>query len=120
MLFVLQWKRLAVRFAVLAALAAVLGLPGAPLLAHSKGPKTTPPHGSELAAPPQALSFDFARPVRLTAVRLYNAEGSEVELPGKRSIEPAKTRSYRVEWRALSADGHPVDGVFSFSITPAN
>ena len=130
MLFVLQWKRLAARLAVLAALAAVFGLPGAPLLAHSKGPKTTPPHGSELAAPPRALGFSFARPVRLTAVRLYNAEGGEVELPGKRSIKPAKTRSielppleagsYRVEWRALSADGHPVDGEFSFSITPAN
>ena len=89
----------------------------------------TPAHGSELAQAPVELSFSFANPVRLTAVRLYDGSDSEVELPGERSIKPAKTRSialppleagaYRVQWRALSADGYPVDGEFSFSIRSA-
>lgn len=130
MLSNLLWKRLAVRFAALAALAVALGLPATPVLAHSKGPKITPAHGSELSEAPEALAFAFAKPVRLTAVRLYDAGDGEVALPGKRSIKPAKTRSialpplapgaYRVEWRALSADGHPVNGKFSFTVAPAD
>lgn len=130
MLSNLLWKKLAIRFAAVAALAAVFWLPGDPALAHSKGPKITPAHGSELNEAPAALGFTFAQPVRLTAVRVYDASDSEIELPGKRSIKPAKTRkvelpplaagAYRVQWRALSADGHPVDGEFSFTITPAN
>ncbi len=130
MLSNLLWKKLAIRFAAVAALAAAFCLPGGPGEAHSKGPKIAPAHGSELVEAPEALRFAFAKPVRLTAVRLYDAEDSEIELPGKRSIKPVKTRrialppleagAYRVQWRALSADGHPVDGEFSFTIVPAN
>jgi methionine-rich copper-binding protein CopC len=127
MLSFLNWKKLAVRLAAVAALAAFLGLPAGAALAHAKEPKVTPAHGSALREAPEALSLSFARPVRLTAVRLYDGAGSEIDLPGKRSIEPAKTRrialpplqagDYRVEWRALSSDGHPVDGAFGFSIS---
>jgi len=130
MLSNLLWNKLAIRFAAVAALAALLWLPGGPGLAHSKGPKVTPAHGSELSKSPKALGFTFAKPVRLTAVRVFDASDSEIALPGKRSIKPAKTRevelppleagAYRVEWRALSADGHPVDGTFSFTVAPAD
>lgn len=129
MLSNLLWKKLAIRFAAVAALAAAFCLPGEPGLAHSKGPKILPAHGSELTEAPRSLDFVFAKPVRLTAVRLFDGDDSEVELPGKRSIKAAKQRrielpaleagAYRVEWRALSADGHPVDGAFSFTIVPA-
>jgi copper resistance protein C len=130
MLSVLQWKKLAIRFAAVAALAGLFCLPGDPGLAHSKGPKITPADGSELAEAPAAINFSFARPVRLTAVRLYDAGDNEITLPGKRSIEAARERrvalpeldagSYRVRWRALSADGHPVNGEFGFTVDPAN
>ncbi|WP_193368922.1 copper resistance CopC family protein [Pelagibius marinus] len=129
MLSNLLWKKLAIRFAAVAALAAAFCLPGESGLAHSKGPKIMPANGSELSEAPESLNFVFAQPVRLTAVRLYDGADSEVDLPGKRSIEAAKERrielpsleagAYRVEWRALSADGHPVDGAFSFAIVPA-
>ena len=125
-----QWKKRVFRFIAVAALASLFALPGTPLLAHSKGPKVTPANGSELTEAPEALSFDFAQPVRLTAVRVFDAAGDEVKLPGKRSIKAAKSRSialpplqagaYRVQWRALSADGHPVSGEFGFSIAPAD
>lgn len=101
----------------------------APVLAHSKAPKITPSDGSELAAAPEALTFSFPEAVRLTAVRLFNNQDSEVALPGKRDISAAKVRTialpalgagqYRVLWRALSADGHPVEGEFGFAIVPA-
>jgi len=130
MLSVLLWKKIAIRFAAVAALAVLFGLPGAPGFAHSKGPKVTPAHGSELAAAPEALTFSFARPTRMTAVRLYDAADGEIDLPGKRDISAAKDRrialpplaagAYRVKWRALSADGHPVDGEFGFTIAPSN
>lgn len=116
-------------FAVLAMATLLSAPPSAAVRAHAQGPKTTPADGSELAEAPKSLSFTFARPVRLTAVRLYDAESDEIELPGKRSLKPAKTRrialppleagTYRVQWRALSADGHPVDGEFGFDVSPA-
>ncbi|GAB4227182.1 MAG: hypothetical protein Tsb0032_33640 [Kiloniellaceae bacterium] len=130
MLSDLLWKKLAIRFAAVAALAAALWLPSESGLAHSKQPKVTPAHGSELKQAPAALTFAFGKPVRLTAVRLYDGGDEKIELPGKRSLKPVKTRkvalpplkagAYRVEWRALSADGHPVDGEFSFTIVPGS
>ncbi|NIA67969.1 copper resistance protein CopC [Pelagibius litoralis] len=101
-----------------------------PVFAHSKGPKVTPADGSELAVAPEVLTFSFPKAVRLTAVRLFDSDDSEITLPGKRDISAASERSialpalgagrYRVLWRALSADGHPVDGEFGFTVAPAN
>ncbi len=100
-----------------------------PVGAHSKDPRITPVDGSELAAAPEALTFSFPEAVRLTAVRLFDSEDKEISLPGKRDISAAKERSialpalgagrYRVLWRALSADGHPVEGVFGFAVLAA-
>ncbi len=111
----------------------LLGLIGAGLAegvqAHSKAPKVTPADGSVLAEAPPALGFSFSEAIRLTAVRLYDESGREVELPGRRDMTAAQDREialppldaglYRVEWRALAADGHPMKGAFSFTIAPA-
>lgn len=98
--------------------------------AHTKAPKIVPADGSVLSAPPESLAFSFPEAVRLTAVRLYDSADSEIGLPGERDMSAAKERlillpplaagAYRVEWRALSADGHPVSGAFSFTVSPAN
>ena len=96
--------------------------------AHSKAPKIVPAHGSVLSVAPESLAFSFPEAVRLTAVRLYDAADSEIALPGERDMKAAKERrillpplvagAYRVEWRALSADGHPVSGNLSFTVSP--
>ena len=96
--------------------------------AHSKAPKTVPADGSVLNIPPESLDFSCPEAVRLTAVRLYNAADDEIALPGRRDMKAAKERrivlpplvagAYRVEWRALSADGHPVSGSLSFTVLP--
>ena len=101
-----------------------------PAAAHAGAPKTTPADGSELTAAPQALTFSFSEAVRLTAVRLFDSDDNEIALPGKRDLSAARERSialpalgagrYRVLWRALSADGHPVEGAFRFAVVPAN
>ena len=112
----------------------LLGLIGAGLAegvrAHSKAPKVTPADGSVLAEAPPALGFAFSEAIRLTAVRLYDESGREIDLPGRRDMTAAQDREialppldagvYRVEWRVLAADGHPMRGAFSFTVAPAN
>lgn len=115
--------------AALVLLAAAVLLSGAAAYAHSKAPKVTPADGSELAEAPRELTLTFEEAVRLTSLRLYDAEDDEVALPSKRSLEAVRERRvplpplgagrYRVEWRVLSADGHPVSGAFHFTIAPA-
>lgn len=124
------WKNKTIAMIALSALASWLTLEPAAVLAHSNGPMVNPAHGSRLSSPPGSLDFAFMQPVRLTAVRLYEGTEDEIELRGARSLEPVKQRridlptlapgAYRVEWRALSAEGHPVDGAFSFTVAPTN
>ncbi|WP_420346127.1 copper resistance CopC family protein [Pelagibius sp.] len=123
-----SWTRTPARAAGLFLLAVALCLPGSDAVAHAKGPMVSPADGSALAEAPRELTLTFEEAVRLTSLRLYNAAGDEVELPGRRSLDPVRERrvplppleagQYRVEWRVLSADGHPVSGAFSFTIAP--
>lgn len=95
-------------------------------LGHSDPPEIAPVDGSVLTVAPEEIQFSFPEAVRLTAVRVYDAGDEEVVLPGKRDMKAAKERriglpalpqgQYRVEWRALSGDGHPISGSFSFTV----
>ncbi len=99
-------------------------------LGHSDAPKTVPADGSELAAAPDAIRFTFPEAVRLTAVRVFDSADEEIGLPDKRDMSAAKERDirmpdlpegrYRVEWRALSEDGHPISGSFHFTVQSGN
>ena len=125
-------RRLCRLFACLVVLGSVVGALAwsGEAAAHSQAPEVQPADGSVLAVPPEALNFSFPEAIRLTAVRLYDSGDREIALPGKRDMTPAKQRrialppltagSYRVEWRALSADGHPVTGRFSFTVSAGN
>ena len=69
----------------------------------------------------------FDEPMRLTIVRLLNADGIEMPMDRETKLERAKefhaepeplpAGQYRVEWRGLAADGHAMQGSFSFKIT---
>lgn len=106
----------------------LIGMNGA--LGHSDAPKTVPADGSELAVAPEAIRFSFPEEVRLTAVRVFDAADKEIRLPEKRDMTAAKEREvrmpdlpdgrYRVEWRALSEDGHPISGSFHFTVLSGN
>ncbi len=124
-----SWTGVPVLAAVMILMAATVFLPAGFAYAHSKAPKVTPADGSALAEAPKEVALTFEEAVRLTSLRLFDAADDEIALPAKRSLEAARERRiplpplgagrYRVEWRVLSADGHPVSGAFHFTIAPA-
>jgi len=112
----------------LAALAAVL-LGATAASAHSELSGSDPAEGARLARAPERLELRFNERVQVTAVTLRDAAGraTRVSLPPDttpRAVErvaapPLAPGPWRLEWRAISADGHPVSGTIRFSIGPA-
>lgn len=109
------------------ALLAPLFLPGA-ALAHSELLRSIPAAGAVLAVPPERFELYFNERVQVTAIRLFREGGAEIPFPGRRAIReteaetiavpPLETGAYRIEWRAISRDGHPVGGTIRFSVRP--
>ncbi|RBI82531.1 copper resistance protein CopC [Rhodosalinus halophilus] len=106
--------------------AAALMLASAPLLAHSEKEGTTPADGARLTETPDMIHMVFDGPMRVTMVRLVNAEGAEMPLERETGLEPSlefhaepeplEPGRYTVEWRGLASDGHPMQGSFSFEL----
>lgn len=99
--------------------------------AHLVLVSSAPPAGSTLAAAPSAVGLSFSEDPQLGATRIevLNASGARVDsgaptlvhLPKhtlevglQGSLTPGK---YTVRWRTTSDDGHPVHGVFTFTIS---
>ena len=105
--------------------AALLWLLATAASGHSASEATTPADGATLAAAPAEIRIRFDRPVRVTTLRLRDAEGGAYDVTFPRG-EQTKTLvarpealpdgRYTVEWRGLSADGHAASGTFSFRI----
>ncbi|MGD0714665.1 MAG: FixH family protein [Gaiellaceae bacterium] len=118
---------------VLAALAvaAALVLPGA-AFAHAYLVKTVPSASGILNAPPPdvALTYDEAVEPRFAIISVTDAAGrQETTAPVHRSaanpdtlIVPLRAHLpegwYLIYWRAISVDGHPVQGAFTFAVGP--
>ena len=93
--------------------------------AHSKSEKTEPADGATVKAV-ETIAIDFDKPMRVTAIKLMR-NGAEAAIERETGMEPV-TRflarpgkgltpgAYKVEWRGLSADGHPMNGAFSFTL----
>lgn len=112
-----------------AALAAVLLLAAAgPARAHAGLRSTTPAAGDTVRGSPPRLTLRFTEPVDAaqSGLRLLRPDGTvTVLLPQHDAgdvtaitsqLPPLAPGGYRVEWRTLSADGHPVDGSFVFYV----
>jgi copper transport protein len=110
--------------------AAALALPAA-AWAHAALLKTYPVASQELTTPPKEvrLVFDEVIEPRFAVISVTDAGGHqqtsgppvrsatnpyELDVPLKRVREGW----YLVFWRVISADGHPVRGVFTFSLGP--
>ena len=101
-------------------------LAATPLLAHSEKQGTTPEDGAQLAETPEMIHMVFADPMRVTMVRLLNADGADMPMERGTGLEPSLEfhavpealipGSYTVEWRGLASDGHAMQGSFSFEI----
>ena len=117
--------------AVIAALAVGLVLPAA-ASAHAYLIKTVPAASGVLDVPPPnvQLTYDEAVEPRFAIISVTNAAGSQ-ETTGPVSRSPANPDTlvvplrprlpegwYLIYWRAISVDGHPVQGAFTFAVGP--
>lgn len=116
-----------------AAFAAALLLLAAPIeaRAHAGLLSSSPAAGDTLREAPRRLALRFSEPVELSSsgVSLLTWDGRTIPLPLGRDggdvatlaadAPPLEPGGYRVRWRTLSADGHPVDGSFVFYVAGA-
>jgi copper transport protein len=100
--------------------------------AHAYLVRTVPAASGVLNAPPPAvqLTYDEAVEPRFAIISVTNAAGhQETSGPVRRSpanpdtlIVPLRPRLtegwYLIYWRAISVDGHPVQGAFTYAIGP--
>ncbi len=94
-------------------------------LAHSKSEKTTPANQATVRTV-ETIALWFDDPMRITAITLTGPEG-DVAVARGTGMDPVTrfeatptdalaTGAYTVEWRGLSADGHPMQGSFGFAV----
>ncbi|HET6763912.1 MAG TPA: copper resistance CopC family protein, partial [Longimicrobiaceae bacterium] len=96
--------------------------------AHAGLVSSSPAAGDTLRAAPRRLVLRFTEPVEASSsgVVLLTPDGGSLTLAPRpdptdvaalvADLPPLAPGGYRVEWRTLSADGHPVDGTFVFYV----
>lgn len=96
--------------------------------AHSRLLDSRPRAGETIASAAGEFVLRFDEVAVLTSLRLFGPAGAEVTLTRARDATPkAEWRArypglahgaHRLEWRALSGDGHPIGGSISFTVGP--
>jgi len=121
--------RLTLRGPVLLLLTALLGLAVGvlPASAHSRLLSITPKDGASLPTTPTEVVLTFNETVnpQFVTVRVTDGEGTVVAEDATASgakvtlplTEPLAAGSYKVTYRVVSADSHPISGSTAFSIT---
>ncbi len=109
---------------IILALAALIAMATA-ALAHSKAEDTTPANGATVESV-EAIELRFDDPMRVTAITLIGPDG-ELEITREIGLDPVTAfwaippekmpaGAYTVDWRGLSSDGHPMQGIFQFTV----
>jgi copper resistance protein C len=122
--------RLATVFAALALLLAAQVAGGGPASAHDYLISTSPGDGGSVATSPArvTLTFNEAVSTRFSTVLVTGPKGGSwqsgaPDILGATVNQPLRKLGpagpYQVTWRVVSADGHPVGGSFSFTLTTA-
>ena len=115
--------------ALIAALVIMLVVPAASASAHAVLIGTEPVAGAVLDASPEEIILRFNESVStaFSSVRVINQEGTELWSVKARHIDDDRSAvradagglgegTYIVVWRVTSADGHPVQGSFTFQV----
>ena len=103
---------------------------GSPVSAHGQLDSSSPAPSAVLETAPSEISLDFNEPVTPVArsIEIYNQDGQRIVLgeallsPDDPSVLIAKdvpaipNGLYVVAWRAVSNDGHAIEGAYSFQI----
>ncbi|NSX53328.1 copper resistance CopC family protein [Parasulfitobacter algicola] len=107
-------------------LTAMIGLWTTGAIAHSPLETTTPANEATVAEVPSEVIMDFKGNIRLTRVSMTHAETHTVDLDldsfdGFISgyaipLQAMGSGEYVIEWRGLGADGHALNGSFSFTV----
>lgn len=104
------------------------GLTAPPAAAHASLTSANPEDGAELDEVPDGVVLTFNENITDLGTDIViagpdgeDAAGGETEIDGAevtRQLGDGLTAGrYDVTWRAVSADGHPIDGVLSFTLT---
>ncbi len=120
--------RRAVTLALAVGIALLLG--AAPAWAHSQLEGSNPADGASVATPPSAVSLTFNEDVQpgFTVITLIGPDGKDYHTGnvtetdttvsvGALPLGPSGV--YQIGYRVVSADGHPVSGKTSFTLTTA-
>lgn len=118
-------------FLLAAATGAFLMLPAAAAQAHDTLQSTDPANGSTVAAVPAqiGLTFDHTPLAIGSVIRVEDANGTDradgpvaiIDNHVTQAIKPgAPEGKYTVTWRVASADGHAIEGTFTFTAGTAN
>ncbi len=120
------------RISVAALAVVALGVLPCAASAHAYLIRTSPVASGVLNAPPKtvALTYDEAVEPRFAIISVTNAAGTqETTAPVNRSpanpdtlVVPLRPNLpqgwYLIYWRAISVDGHPVSGAFTYAVGP--
>ena len=111
----------------LAGAVVVLALCAGPAAAHNELIGSIPEDGSTVAATPKVVELAFDQPVQREFDQLavldeddHHHEEGEVEIVGGRVRQPVgelEPGTYRITYRIVSADGHPVTGTVTFAVS---
>lgn len=114
------------RFMPVAAAAIVTTAMSLPAFAHSELTGSNPTDGQTVTKAPDEVSITFSGKIEKGSdITVTDSQGKEVE-SNDLTIdntemtasfdEPLENDEYKVDWNVLSADGHPVEGTYSFSV----
>jgi copper transport protein len=103
--------------------------PARPAAAHAQLISTSPSAGDSLDESPDEIVVTFNETVELGlgAIRVFDGNGDEIDIGGTSyvpgddhsitaSVPPLADGSYVVDWRAVSADSHPLHSAFIFQV----
>jgi copper resistance protein C len=95
-------------------------------LAHTSLLESSPKDDEIVTEPIQELSLIYGTKVEQTSkIRVANSEGESITLGNlvveedemwATFLQPLENGNYDVKWTIVGADGHPIEGAFSFSV----